>query len=161
MTLADWISIINAVIVPIVLALIGIFVPRAIAAFEARTKIHVTDQERAAVMQAVGTAVGLLRTQLLQGKITVADITPNSHEVRFEAQAALTRVPTSAQGQDTTVNAAANMIAARVVAAGPILVEPAVREPHRDIVGITPSIPEMYPTTPMGIPPIKPYPTTL
>lgn len=117
MTLADWAPVIQAVIAGIALVLttlIGIYVPKAIAAFERRTGVAVTDQERAAVMGAVTTAAGLLQTKLDQGVLKIGDITPTSPAVVGEANKALDRVPDSAAAQGTTAMAAAAMIAARV-----------------------------------------------
>lgn len=117
MTAADFQPIIQAVIAliaAVLTGLIGIFVPRAIAAFEARTGVAVTDQERSAIMGAVTTAAGILQTKLDQGVLKIGDITPTSRAVVDEASAALNRVPTSAANQGTTASAAAAMIVARV-----------------------------------------------
>ena len=117
MTAADLAPIIQAItagIAALIAALIAVYVPKAIAAFERRTGVQVTDQERAAVMGAVTTAAGLLQTKLDQGLIKISDITPASPEVQTAAQAALNRVPDSAANQGTTPSAAAAMIVARV-----------------------------------------------
>jgi hypothetical protein len=95
-------------------ALIGIYVPRAIAAFEKRTGIVETDQQRAAIMSAVTTAAGLLQTRLDQKLIRVTDITPTSQVVQQEAAQMLDRVPDASQAQGTTRDTAAKMIVARV-----------------------------------------------
>jgi hypothetical protein len=117
MTAADWQPVIQAIIAGIALVmttLIGIYVPKAIAAFEKRTGVAVNDQERAAVMNAVTTAAGILQSKLDQGVLKIGDITPTSRAVVLEAHDALERVPTSAANQGTTPAAAAAMIAARV-----------------------------------------------
>lgn len=117
MTAADWQPIIQAIIALIAAVftgLIGIYVPRAIAAFEKRTGVAVTDQERAAIQGAITTAAGILQTKLDQGVIKIADITPSSAAVVGEANKALDRVPTSAANQGTTPAVAAAMIVARV-----------------------------------------------
>jgi hypothetical protein len=117
MTVADFAPIIQAIIAGIaavIAALIAIYVPKAIAAFEARTGVAVTEQERAAVMGAVTTAAGILQNKLAQGVLRISDITPANPAVLGEANMALNRVPVSAANQGTTPAAAAVMIAARV-----------------------------------------------
>jgi hypothetical protein len=94
--------------------LIGVYVPRAIAAFERKTGIVETQQQRDAIMGAVQTAAGLLQAQLNQGLLKVSDLRPSSAVVLQQAAAALDRVPQAAQAQGTTTSAAAVMIAARV-----------------------------------------------
>ena len=125
MTAADFAPILQSLMAGcgvVITALIGIFVPKGIAAFERRTGVAVTDQERTAVMGAVTTAAGLLQTKLDQGILHVSDVTPGSPAVVAEAQAALSRVPNSAINQGVTREAAATMIAARVdTSAKPVL----------------------------------------
>jgi hypothetical protein len=105
--------------------LIGIYVPRAIAAFERKTGVIETDQQRAAIMSAVTTAAGLLQTRLDQKLIAVGDITPLNDAVTREADAALGRVPQSAQAQGVTPDAMRKMIVARVdTSARPVVVVP-------------------------------------
>lgn len=116
-TAADFAPIIQAVIAAlaaVITGLIGIFVPRAIAAFERRTGVLVTDQERAALMSAVTTGTGLLQTRLDLKLLRPVDILPSNAVVLKEAVAALARVPEAAVGQGTTIDTAAAMIAARV-----------------------------------------------
>lgn len=95
-------------------ALVGIYVPKGIAAFERRTGVVIDDQERAAVMSAVTTGAGLLQTQLDQGVLKIGDITPGNAAVMAHASAALARVPTAAGNQGVTTETAAAMIVARV-----------------------------------------------
>lgn len=76
--------------------LIGIYVPKAIAAFEARTGIHLTDQQRAQVMGAAVTGAGILRTKLDQGVLQLEHIAVTNPDVLAEAQAAIDRVPVAA-----------------------------------------------------------------
>lgn len=116
-TAADFAPIIQAVIAAlaaVITGLIGVFVPRAIAAFERRTGVLVTDQERAALMSAVTTGTGLLQTRLDLRLLRPVDILPGNAVVLKEAVAALARVPEAAVGQGTTIDTAAAMIAARV-----------------------------------------------
>lgn len=117
MTAADFAPIIQAItagIAAVIAALIAIYVPRAIAAFEKRTGVAVTDQERAAIQGAMTTAAGILQTQLDQRVLKIGDITPTSPAVVGAANEALGRVSASAFNQGTTAAAAAAMIVARV-----------------------------------------------
>lgn len=117
MTAQDWASIAQAMIGAagvVIAALIGIFVPRAIAAFEKRTHIAITEQERAAVLAAVTTAAGLIQNKLDTGMMRPRDITPTNAIVMQETHAALAAVPASAAAQHTTIETAAAMVAARV-----------------------------------------------
>lgn len=103
-----------ALLAAVITGLIGIFVPRAIAAFERRTGVLVTDQERAALMSAVTTGTGLLQTRLDLRLLRPVDILPGSPAVVKEAELALARVPDAAAGQAATIDTTAAMIAARV-----------------------------------------------
>lgn len=117
MTAQDWASIAQAIIGvagAVIATLIGIFVPRAIAAFEKRTHIAVTEQERAAVLAAVTTAAGLLQSKLDVGLLRARDVTPTNSQVMMAANTALLAVPQAAAAQGTTIEAASAMIAARV-----------------------------------------------
>lgn len=117
MTSADYATMVQGVIAgicSIIAVLLSIFVPRAIAAFERRTGVMVTDQEQAAVMSAVTTGVGLLQTKLDLKLVRPVDIAPTAPAVLKEAVAALNRVPQAAAGQAVTIDTAAAMIAARV-----------------------------------------------
>jgi hypothetical protein len=125
MTLQDWAPVFQAIIATIaavITGLIGIYVPKAIAAFEKRTGVLVTDQQRAAVQGAMTTAAGLLQTKLDQGVLRISDITPTSPAVLAEATAAIARVPESAAAQGTTPLAAAQIVVARVDTKPPALV---------------------------------------
>lgn len=103
-----------AIVGTVFTVLIGIYVPRAITAFDNRTGVVITDQERAAVMSAVTTGAGLLQTQLDQGLIKISDVTPEGPAVTEQAAAAIDRVPRAAGNQGVTPAAAAAMIVARV-----------------------------------------------
>lgn len=116
-TAADFQPIIQAVIAAvgaIITALAAWYIPRLIAAFERRTGVLVTDQERAALMSAVTTGTGLLQTRLDLKLLRPVDVLPTSPAVLKEAVQALARVPDAAVGQAVTIDTAAAMIAARV-----------------------------------------------
>lgn len=113
----DWTPIFQAIIAAlgtIITALAAIYVPRAIAAFERRTGVQVTDQQRAAIYHAIETGAGMLQTQLDQGRLKIGDITPNSPAVVDAAKAALARVPDSAAAQAVSVASAAAILVGRV-----------------------------------------------
>lgn len=91
-------------------ALIGVLVPRAISAFERRTGVQITDQQRAAVMQAMRTEAGMLETALQQGVVKLAQVKPDSPEMITRARAALARVPDAAAAVGTSPQAAAAIL---------------------------------------------------
>lgn len=99
-----------ALVATVATALIGIFVPRAITAFETRTGIQLTDQQIAQVTAAAQTAAGILQTKLDQGRIGMADVTLSNAAVVLEAQAAVARVPHAAAALDKTVSSMAETI---------------------------------------------------
>jgi hypothetical protein len=112
-TLADFAPIFSALIAGCALAitgLIGVLVPRAIAAFERRTGVQLTDQQRAAVMQAARTEAGMLETALQQGVVRLSQVTPTNGAMLDRAAAALARVPESAAAVGTTPAAMAAII---------------------------------------------------
>lgn len=113
MTAADWTPIVNAGIALIGLLLttvISIYVPKAIAAFQARTGVQVTDQERAAIYASAHTAAGIIETQLDQGALKLEHVTPDHPVIVAQAKAAIDRVPDEAKSQNTTDAAMAQII---------------------------------------------------
>jgi hypothetical protein len=113
MTIADFQPIFSALIAGCALAvtgLIGVLVPRAIAAFERRTGVVLTDQQRAAILQAARTEAGLLETELQQGVVKLAQVTPTNGVMLDRAAAALNRVPEAANAVGTTTAVMARII---------------------------------------------------
>jgi hypothetical protein len=113
MTAAELAPIIQAIIAAIALAmttLVGIYVPKAIAAFTTRTGIQLTDQQRATVMGAATTAAGIIRTQLDQGVLKLEHITVDNPAVLAQAQAAIARVPDAAAALSKSVPSMAETI---------------------------------------------------
>lgn len=110
MTAADW----DIIIRDGAMVMTTIIVPFGIWAYQKRTGVQVTDQERAAVQGALTTAAGIIQTQLDQGVLKVADIHPLHPRIEDEAAAALDRVPDSAKAQGITVASAAAIVVARV-----------------------------------------------
>jgi hypothetical protein len=123
--------------------LIGIYVPRAISAFERRTGLVATAQERLAIQAAVTTAAGLLETRLDQGALKISDITPGSPAVVKETLAALARVPDAVAAQGVTRDDAAAMIVAATNTSPGVVVPPIVVPPAQVVV--TPVVPAAEP----------------
>lgn len=133
MTLADWDPVIQAIIAGIALVLttlIGIYVPRAIAAFEKRTGVQVTDQERTAIYSALKTATGLIQTKLDTGVLKATDITPENRTVVAVVKEALDRVPDAVKAQGTTLATAAAIAVAPVDTkpVPPVIIVPGPRQ---------------------------------
>lgn len=118
MSLADFQPIISAAataIAGVIATLIGVYTPRLLAAIDKRTGVMTTAQDRAAVMQAVTTGVGLIQTRLDLGLLRPVDVHPSSPAVVKEAELAIAReAEQSAPGEGATVPIVAAMIAARV-----------------------------------------------
>jgi hypothetical protein len=93
---------------------LAIYVPKAVAAFEARTGIQLTDQQRATVIGAVNTAAGTLETKLDQGVLSVAHINVGNASVQAEAQAAINAVPQAMAALQMTPDSVARMIVGKV-----------------------------------------------
>ena len=113
MTTADFAPIFSALIAGCALAitgLIGVLVPRAIAAFERRTGVALTDQQRAAVMQAARTQAGIVETMLQQRVLQLSQVKADNPEMVAQARAALSRVPDAAAAVGTTPAAMAAII---------------------------------------------------
>jgi len=110
MVASDWDILIKAVAT----LLTTVVVPWGILAYQRRTGVQVTDQERASVYAALTTAAGILQTQLDQGLIQISDINANNKSVMVEARAALARVPDSAAAQGVSPAAAAAIVVGRV-----------------------------------------------
>lgn len=131
MTAADLDPIIQSIIAGIALlmtGLIGIYVPKAIAAFERRTGVQVTAQQQATVMGAATTAAGILQTQLDQGLIKLEHIAVDNPDVLAQAAAAVARVPVAAAALDKSVPSMAATIVGLVdtspTKASPLYVAP-------------------------------------
>ncbi len=110
MTLADWKTLID-----IGFTLLGtIVVPWLILAYQKRTGVQVTAQQRAAISASLDTAKGIIETRIDQGKLTVADVRPEHSAIAEAAHDALARVPDAAAAQGISVATAATIIVGRV-----------------------------------------------
>jgi hypothetical protein len=103
-----------AVIGTVISGLLAIYVPRGLAAFQARTGIELTDQQRAVVLGAVRTAAGVVETKLDQGVMRADHVEVANPMVRAEAVAAINAVPAAAAALNMTVNGVARMIVGAV-----------------------------------------------
>jgi hypothetical protein len=103
-----------AVIGTVIAGLLAIYVPKGLAAFQARTGIELTDQQRTVILGAVQTAAGNLETQLDQGAIKVAHINISNATVRSEALAAINAVPDAMAALNMTTDGVARMIIGKV-----------------------------------------------
>jgi hypothetical protein len=103
-----------AVIGTVIAGLLTVYVPKALAAFQARTKIQLTDQQRATVLGAVRTAAGVIETTLDQGALRLAHVNVTNATVRDEATAAINAVPVAAAALNMTVDGMARMIVGAV-----------------------------------------------
>lgn len=101
---------IMALIGATITGLIAVYVPRALNAFEKRTGIQLTENQRKTVQDAVGTAAGMLETDLDKGALRVAHINVNNPEIQRQAQAVINAVPQSAAALGMTVDGVARMI---------------------------------------------------
>lgn len=91
-----------------------VYVPRAIAAFQARTGIQLTQQQQATVLHAVQTGAGAIETKLDQGLMQVAHVNVGNADVQAEAQAAINAVPVAAAALGVTTQGIARMIVGAV-----------------------------------------------
>lgn len=98
----------------VIAGLAAIYVPKAIAAFQARTGIVLTENQRQTVIDAVKTGAGLLETALDKGAIKVEHIDVGSAEVRDQAQRVVNAVPAAAGALGLTVPDVARMIVGAV-----------------------------------------------
>lgn len=100
--------------------LASVVIPWAIMAYQRRTGVQITEQQRQAVYNALDTAKGLLETRIDQGRLAVHEVAHDHPEVIEAAQAALARVPNSAAAQGMTTEAAAAIIVGRMDTARPV-----------------------------------------
>jgi len=94
--------------------LTAIYVPKAVAAFEARTGVILTENQRKTVLDAVQTGAGVLETALDKGALKVEHIEVGTSEVTQQAQAVLNAVPNAAAALGLSVDGVARMIVGAV-----------------------------------------------
>lgn len=103
-----------AVIGAMIAALLGIYVPKALAAFQARTGIILTENQRQTVLGAAQTAAGIIETRLDQGVLKVAHVDIENASVRMLASQALDDVPKAAAAMNMSVDGMAKIIVGAV-----------------------------------------------
>lgn len=106
MTADDLTPITQALVAGVALLMTGlirIYVPRIIAAFERRTDIQLTDQQKATLVGAATTEVGIIKMKLEQGALTMQDIKPDNPNMLAHATSAIDRVPDTAEKMNKTV----------------------------------------------------------
>ena len=105
---------------------------RGIAAFEARTQISLTEQQRATVLGAVQTAAGIVQLDLAKGTLALADVNRTSPQVAQIAATAMAPVQQSIAALGVTPAGAVAMIVGKVGAQMPNLPAP-IQQPTREI----------------------------
>ena len=103
-----------AAIGTMIAGVLAVYVPKALAALEARTRIQLTDQQRATVLAAVRTAAGMIETTLDQGAMRTAQVDVANAAVRAEAANAINAVPLAAAALNVSVDGMARMIVGAV-----------------------------------------------
>lgn len=98
----DWL----AELLKVVALVAGIVVPylvnRGIQAFERRTDVHLTDQQRATVLGAAETVQGLIATKLATGQLTLDHLDARNVTVAAIAKEALGAVSGAAEALGTS-----------------------------------------------------------
>lgn len=112
----DWAPVVQAV-VEIAVALIGAFgvvlANKAIAAFEARTHVQLTEQQRAAVLGAVQTAAGMVKLELSKG-LPLAAVHESNSAIQAIAIKATAGVQDSIAALGVTPEGLTKMVVGRV-----------------------------------------------
>jgi hypothetical protein len=98
----------------VITGVLAIYVPKALAAFQAQIRLQLTDQQRATVLGAVRTAAGMIETTLDQGAMRVAHVDIANPAVRAEAVNAINAVPNAAASLNMNVDSMARMIVGAV-----------------------------------------------
>lgn len=103
-----------AIAATVLTGLAGIYVPKAIAAFQERTGVVLTENQRQTILGAVQTAAGVLETKLDQGAIAVAHVNVTDPRVQDIARQAINAVPVAAAALGMTVDSVARMVVGAV-----------------------------------------------
>lgn len=116
-TLVDFSAIIQPILAAvgaIIAGFIASYAPKALAAFQDRTKIQLTENQRQTILGAVRTAAGKLETQLDQGILKAGHITVSNPAVAKEVQAAINAAPGAMAALDMTPEKVASMVVGSV-----------------------------------------------
>lgn len=98
----------------VITGLAAIYVPKAIAAFQTRTGIILTENQRKTVLDAVQTGAGLIETALDKGATKIEQIDVGSPVVTLQALAVVKSVPVAAGALGLTTADVARMIVGAV-----------------------------------------------
>jgi hypothetical protein len=98
----------------VIAGVIAIYVPRAVAAFEARTGIMLTTQQISVIKGFVDTSAGVLETKLDQGSVQLSHINISNPTVLREAQSIIDAAPVATSALGMTGAGIAKMIVASV-----------------------------------------------
>lgn len=107
---------------------VAIYAPKFLAAFQNRTGIQLSENQRQVVLGAVATAAGTLETSLDNGVLRTGHIAPLNASVREQASAVIKAVPIEADAMHMTIDSLSRMIVGKVNTAahpGPVVVLPA------------------------------------
>lgn len=103
-----------AVIGAVIAGLMGIYIPKALTAFQARTGIILTENQRQTVLGAAQTTAGLIETELDKGVMKVAHVDIQNPAIRAMASEALDAVPKAAAAMNMSVDGMAKIIVGAV-----------------------------------------------
>jgi len=106
-------SILQPILEVIGLTIAGIitaYLPKAIAAFEARTGVQLSAQQKDTIRGAVQTAAGEIETQIDQKVLSVANVKISDPAIQAKAQAAISAVPGAMSALGMTPASVAKMI---------------------------------------------------
>lgn len=95
-------------------AFAAVLAQKAIAAFEARTKVQLTDQQKATVMGAVQTAAGMVKLEMSKGTIALSDVHIANPTVAEIAKIATAGVQESIAALGVTPEGVAKMVVGKV-----------------------------------------------
>lgn len=90
--------------------LISRYGQKFIDAFDRRTNIQLTQQQKDSILSAATTEVGIIRTKLDQGILSMNDVHTNGPEILDHASTAINRVPDAAEKLNKTVPSMAQTI---------------------------------------------------
>jgi hypothetical protein len=111
---------------------------RCIAAFESRTHIQLTEQQRQTVLAAAHTAAGALVVELSKGRLGLGDIHPASDIVKAQAATAINAVPEASAALRVSTADLAQIIVGKIGAM--IAADPTVATVPAQTQAITPTI---------------------
>ena len=103
-----------AVVSAVVAMMLKIYVPQAIDAFNRRTGIHQTEEQRANLIALVNTAAGQIETKLDQGVMNVAHVEVANPTVLAAARELVSLAPVVTANLGVTTDGVAAMIVGAV-----------------------------------------------